>query len=50
MGGGFQKTKRLGPRGEPSLPINSIGTPQTRFADSTGELRGLDDPDFTGVV
>ena len=30
--------------------LNRIGTPQTRFADSTGELRGLDDPDFTGVV
>jgi hypothetical protein len=27
-----------------------IGTPVDHFGDSTGELPGLTDPDFTGVA
>ena len=30
--------------------LRRIGTPVDRFADSTGELKGLDDPDFKGAA
>lgn len=30
--------------------LNRIGAPVDRFADSTGELKGLSDPEFKGVV
>ena len=30
--------------------LRRIGTPVDRFADSTGELKGLDDPNFNGDV
>ena len=30
--------------------LNRIGAPVDRFADSTGELKGLSDPEFKGVI
>jgi hypothetical protein len=30
--------------------LHRVGAPVERFADSTGELKGLDDPDFAGVL